>query len=58
MGQLGSTMKRLVAVITDNYNMYFPFLFTKLDISDGFWCLVVSHIQAWNLCYVLPVTGG
>ena len=58
MGQLGSTRKRLVAVMAYNYNLEFPFLFTNIDISDRFWCLVVSHIQVWNLCYVLPATDG
>ena len=56
MGQLGSTMKRLVAVMADNCNLDFPFLFSKLNITDRFWRLVVSHLQAWNFCYVLPVT--
>ena len=36
MGQLGSTPKRLVAVMADNYYMELPFLFTKIDIADGF----------------------
>ena len=58
MGQLVSILKRLVAVMADSYNLDFPFLFTKLNISDGFFRLVVSHIQAWNFCYVLPATEG
>ena len=59
MDQLGSTLKHIIAVMVDNYNTDFPFLFTKLNISDGFWRLVVSHFQAWNLCYVvLPNTDG
>ena len=58
MGQLGSTLKRLVAVMADNYNLNLPFLFTKLDIAEGFWRLVVSHLQAWNFCYVLPAIDG
>ena len=58
MGQLGSTLKLLVAVMADNCNLDFPFLFTKLDIADGFWSIVVSHLQAWNFCYVLPATDG
>ena len=58
MYQIGSTLKCLVAVMADNYNLDFPFLFTKLDIADGFWSLVVSHLQAWNFCYVLPDTDG
>ena len=58
MRQLGSTLKRLVAVMADNYNLEFTFLFTKLDIADGFWHLMVSHLQSRNFCYVLPTTDG
>ena len=58
MGQLGSTLKRLVTVMANNYNLDSPFLFTKIDIADGFWRLVVSHLQAWNFCYVLPIANG
>ena len=58
MGKLGSTLKCLVAFMTDNYNIYFPFLFTKINIADIFWRLVFSHLQAWNFCYVLPATYG
>ena len=44
--------------MADNYNMEFPFLFANIDIDDGFWRLVVSHIQAWNLYYILPANDG
>ena len=53
MGQLGSTLKRPVSFMADNYNLDSPFIITKLDIANSFWYLVVSHIQAWNLCYFL-----
>ena len=43
--------------MADNYDMDFLFLF-KLNIDDVFWRLVVSHIQAWNLYYVLPDVNG
>ena len=58
MGQLGSTLKHLVAVMSGNYNLDSPFFFTKIDIADGFWSLVVSHLQAWNFFYVLHATDG
>ena len=58
MGQLGSTLKLLVTVMADNCNLDFPFLFTKIDIADGFWRLLVSHLQVRNFCYVLPATDG
>ena len=57
MGKLGSTLKRLVAVMAENYNLDFPFLFANLDIADGFWRLVVSYLQAWNFCYILYRLG-
>ena len=58
MVQLGSTLKLLVAVMADKYNLDFSFLFTKIDIADYFWRLVVSHLQEWNLCHELPITDG
>ena len=54
MGQLVSTLKQRIALMVDNYDLYFYFLFTKLDIAKGLWCLVVSNSQACNFCYVLP----
>ena len=30
------------------------FLFSKIDLSDGFWCMVVSTEVTWNFCFVLP----
>ena len=57
MGQIGSKLKRLVAVMEYNHNMDSPFLFSKIDIADIFWYIVVSHIQAWNLCYVLSASN-
>ena len=41
MGQLGSTLKRLVVFMTDNYNLKSPFLFYKINILDGFWRILV-----------------
>ena len=32
------------------------FLFSKLDLKDGYWRMVVSKKDAWNFAYVLPST--
>jgi hypothetical protein len=40
--------------MADNFNPNTPFMFTKLDIKDSFWCMKVSDEDAWNFCYVLP----
>ena len=58
MGQLGSTLKWLITLMADNYDLEFPLIFTKIDIAEGFWWLVVSHLQVWNLCYVLHEANG
>ena len=55
-GHLGSTLKRLVTFMAYSYNLETPFLFTNIGITVGFWRLMVSHLQAWNFCYVLPGT--
>ena len=58
MGQLGSMQKWLIALMKDNYDLDFPFLLTKLRIAVGIWRLVVSHLQAWEFYYILPVSDG
>ena len=54
MAQLGTSVKRLVCTMANNYDPNKPFIFTKLDIKDGFWRLAVNDSDAWNFCYVLP----
>ena len=58
MGQLGSCFKRLVATMADHCNHANPFYFSKLDVKDGFWRMVVAEDQAWNFAYVLPAEDG
>jgi hypothetical protein len=33
-------------------------LFSKLDISDGFWHLIVREADSYNFAYVLPQEAG
>ena len=40
--------------MANNFEPGCPFYFSKLDIKDGFWRLVVSKDDSWNFCYVLP----
>jgi hypothetical protein len=54
MAQLGFCLQRIVATLADNMNINKPFIFSKLDIKDGFWRMRVSDEDAWNFCYVLP----
>ena len=54
MVQLGLTLKRIISTMADNWDPTKPFIFTKLDIKDGFWRMSVNNTDAWNFCYVLP----
>lgn len=54
MGQLGKVVKRIAAMIADHYDLSKTFIFNKLGIKDGFWRMVVSNTDVWNICYVLP----
>jgi hypothetical protein len=54
MVQLGNCVQRIIALLADNYDPSQPFLFSKLDIKDGFWRMAVNEEDAWNFCYVLP----
>ena len=58
MGQLGTCFRRLIATMATNCDQNFPFRFSKLDVKDGFWRMVVSPSAAWNFCYVLPTANG
>ena len=42
MIQLGQCEKQLIVTLADNYDKKTPFRFSKIDIKDGFWRLVVS----------------
>ena len=56
MTQLGQCVKRLVHILAKYHLPHKPFLFSKLDIKDGFWRMAVGNQEAWNFCYILPNT--
>jgi hypothetical protein len=33
-------------------------LLSKLDLSDGFWRIIVEELARWNFCYVMPDPPG
>ncbi len=53
MAQLGKTIKLIAAAMADNYDKEKPFIFSKLDIKDGFWRMCVSEEDAWNFACAL-----
>ena len=55
MAELGNVLPRLIfAVATAAPDVQGPILFSKLDIKDGYWRMVVPAEEEWNFAYVLP----
>ena len=56
MAELGKVLRRIIATLSDGHdsNPQKPFMFSKLDIKDGFWRMIVSSDDAWNFCYAIP----
>jgi len=58
MRQLGQTLPWLIWAMATAAPKHDPIFFSKWDIKDGFWHLVVSPDNAWHFCYVLPGNDG
>ncbi len=54
MAELGQVVRRIISILAEHCNDDHPFKFTKIDIKDGFWRMVVSAEDAWNFCYPIP----
>ena len=53
MYEMGNVIPRFIWTMTNAPNNT-PFLFTKIDLKDGYWRMVVNPDKAWNFAYVLP----
>ena len=56
MYELGNVIPRLIWAMATSRDTSTPFLFTKVDLKDGYWRMCVNSDDAWNFAYVLP--GG
>ena len=54
---IGKVLPRLLHYMRDT-PAGLHILFSKLDISDGFWCLIVQEAGSYNFAYVLPQEAG
>ena len=54
MEQLGKILRRIIFTMANQRKKGQAYLFSKMDIKDGFWRLQVSEADAWNFIYVLP----
>lgn len=55
--QIGKVMPRTLEFMA-NAPREHPIYFSKYDISDGFWRMVVARGEEWNFAYVLPQPPG
>ena len=54
MAELGNILPRLIYAVATAPDAAGPILFSKLDIKDGYWRMVVSEDDEWHFAYVLP----
>ena len=54
---LGTTMPRIAEFMAHAPSSH-PIYFSKYDVSDGFWNMVVAPGAEWNFAYVLPQKQG
>ena len=55
--EIGKVLPRLLHYMRDT-PAGLHILFSKLNISDGFWCLIVQEADSCNFAYVLPQEAG
>jgi hypothetical protein len=54
MAELGNVLPRLIYAVANAPDGRGPILFSKLDIKDGYWQMVVPEEDEWHFAYVLP----
>lgn len=54
MAELGNVLPRIIYAVGTAPEALGPVLFSKLDIKDGYWRMVVPEEDEWNFAYVLP----
>ena len=54
MYELGNVIPRIIWQMAKAPDTGVPILFSKIDLKDGYWRMVVDESDAWNFAYVLP----
>jgi len=54
MYELGNVIPRFIWAMANAPENGVPLLFTKIDLKDGYWRMVVDKREVWNFAYVLP----
>jgi hypothetical protein len=51
--EIGNVFRRVLCLLDDAEADEIVML-SKIDLSDGFWQMIVTADQVWNFCYVMP----
>jgi hypothetical protein len=54
MAELGNILPCLIYAVATAPDGRGPILFSKLDVKDGYWRMVVREEEEWHFAYVLP----
>ena len=57
MYELGNVIPRIIWAMATAPDTGVPILFSKIDLKDGYWHMVVNSHEAWNFAYVLPTVN-
>lgn len=54
MDQLGKVLQHIIANLATAKEQSKELWFSKLDIKDRFWCIIINDNNVWNFCYAMP----
>jgi hypothetical protein len=57
MFELGNVIPRIIWTMALSNDTTTPFMFSKVNLKDGYWRMAVNEADAWNFAYVLPGAG-
>ena len=53
----GKVLPRILMYMAESPTKW-PIYFSKIDLSDGYWRMIVPEDQRWNFCYIMPDPPG
>jgi hypothetical protein len=57
MFELGNVIPQIIWTMALLKDTTAPFMFSKVDLKDGYWRMAVNEADAWNFACVLPGAG-
>jgi hypothetical protein len=54
MFEQGNVIPRIIWTMALSKDTTTPFMFSKVDLKDGYWRMAVNEADTWNFAYVLP----